>query len=74
MTEKVWLVRPNEPTRAGEHTIVLYPPTDTLVLSFTVSNNYVLAMNIPSNLMLTLRCTAYGSFLLISTLSDTKRR
>ena len=31
------MVRPNEPTRAGEHTTVPYPPTDTLVLSFTVS-------------------------------------
>lgn len=38
------MVRPNEPTRAGEHTTVLYPPTDTLVLSFTVSVHFIPAM------------------------------
>lgn len=36
LAEKRFLVQPLRPTRCEQQDIINYPPTDTLVLSFTV--------------------------------------
>lgn len=46
MSEQTWIVRPTLPTRCGDQKTLLYPPTDTLVLSFTMHGAWVLPTSI----------------------------